>query len=114
VDQEGCRSRDSIFIDKSPDVFPSLVFMPTAFSPDGNSINDFYPDNKYTNIGLLYDVKLYTRWGQKMAEFQTPDLNWDGNINGNPAPEGAYVFLVTWIGCDNVRRTESGSFHLMR
>ena len=55
-----------------------------------------------------------SRWGQKMAEFQSPDLNWDGNINGNPAPEGAYVYLVTWIGCDHERRTAYGTFHLLR
>lgn len=114
MDAEGCRSRDSVFIDKNGDVFPSLVYMPNAFTPDGNRINDLYPDNKYTDIGTLYNVKLYNRWGERIAEFQSPNLNWDGNINGNPAPEGAYVYLVTWIGCDNKRRSEHGSFHLMR
>lgn len=113
-DPEGCRSRDSVFIDKSGDVYPSLIYMPNAFTPDGNQINDYYPDNKYVNIGTLYNVKLYNRWGEKLAEFYSPDLNWDGNIKGNPAPEGVYVYLVTWIGCDNERRTASGDFHLIR
>lgn len=113
-DKEGCRSRDTVFIDKRGDVFPSLVYMPNAFTPDGNLINDVYPDNKYVNIGTLYNIKLYNRWGEKVAELHSPDFNWDGNFKGQPAPEGAYVYLATWIGCDNERRTATGSFHLLR
>jgi gliding motility-associated-like protein len=114
ADDEGCFSRDSIFIEKSADVFPSMVYMPTAFTPNGNSVNDFYPDNKFHDLGLFYEVKLFNRWGQKIADFNSPSLNWDGNLNGVPAPEGVYAYLVTWIGCDNKRRTLTGNFQLMR
>lgn len=114
LDPEGCRSRDSVVIDKQPDVFPSLVYMPNAFTPDGNGINDFFPDNKYVNIGTLYEVKLYNRWGEKLADYHTPDINWDGTIGGKPVPEGVYVYLVTWIGCDDVKRTLRGDFHVLR
>jgi gliding motility-associated-like protein len=70
--------------------------------------------NKFPKVGALYNVKLYNRWGEKIIELESPDLNWDGNINGVPAPEGAYVYLATWIGCDNERRTLRGSFHILR
>ncbi|MBL7811281.1 MAG: gliding motility-associated C-terminal domain-containing protein [Bacteroidetes bacterium] len=113
-DQEGCRSRDSIRIEKRGDLFPPILFMPTAFTPDGNGRNDLYPMNKYVNIGTLYNVKLYNRWGEKLAELQSPDVNWDGTINGRPAEEGVYVFLATWIGCDDQRHTVSGNFTLLR
>lgn len=113
-DRNGCRSRDSVMINKQGDLFPSVVYMPNAFTPDGNGLNDLYPNNKYINIGTLYNVKLYNRWGQKMAEFNSPDLNWDGTYGGKEAPAGVYVYLVSWIGCDNQRKTLRGDFTLIR
>jgi gliding motility-associated-like protein len=113
-DANGCFGTDTVTINKRGDLYPSTLFMPNAFTPDGNGINDFYPLNKIPKVGTLYSVKLYNRWGEKIADLQSPDMNWDGNINGVPAPEGAYVYLATWIGCDNERRTLRGSFHLLR
>ena len=98
-DRNGCFGTDTVTINKRGDLYPSNLFMPNAFTPDGNGINDYYPMNKFPKVGALYNVKLYNRWG---------------NINGVPAPEGAYVYLATWIGCDNERRTLRGSFHILR
>jgi gliding motility-associated-like protein len=113
-DFKGCRARDSVFIAKDPNLYSSMVFMPSAFTPDGNGINDWYPNNQFVAIGSLYEVKLYNRWGEKIAEYFSPNSNWDGTINGNPAPEGVYVYLATWIGCDNIRRSLRGDFHVLR
>ena len=113
-DKNGCYGSDTVTINKRGDLYPSMLFMPNAFTPDGNGINDLYPLNKFPKMGSLYNVKLYNRWGEKLVELTTPDVNWDGNINGVAASEGAYVYLATWIGCDNVRRTIRGSFHLLR
>lgn len=113
-DKNGCYGSDTVTINKRGDLYPSMLFMPNAFTPDGNGINDLYPLNKFPKMGSLYNVKLYNRWGEKLVELTTPDVNWDGNFNGVAAPEGAYVYLATWIGCDNVRRTIRGSFHLLR
>lgn len=113
-DVNGCRNRDSVMINKNGYIFPSMVYMPTAFTPDGNGVNDLYPNNKYVNIGSLYNVKLYNRWGEKMAEFNNANLNWDGTFNGKEAPSGVYVYLVTWIGCDNQRHAMRGDFTLFR
>ncbi len=113
-DKNGCYGSDTVTINKRGDLYPSMLFMPNAFTPDGNGINDLYPLNKFPKMGSLYNVKLYNRWGEKLVELTTPDVNWDGNVNGVAAPEGAYVYLATWIGCDNVRRTIRGSFHLLR
>ena len=114
TDMEGCRSKDSVMILKDPTLFPSIVYMPNAFTPDGNGRNDLYPSNKYVNIGSLYKVKLYNRWGEKIADFDSPDINWDGKIGGIEAQEGVYVYRVSWIGCDNEFYSMSGSFHLLR
>lgn len=114
IDRYGCIGIDSVYIRKSPDLYPSEVYMPSAFTPNGDGLNDLYPQNQHVHIGTLYNVKLYNRWGEKLADFNSPHLNWDGNINGKPAQEGTYVFLVSWIGCNNRRQTIKGDFTLLR
>jgi gliding motility-associated-like protein len=113
-DPEGCVNRDSVNLNKRKDAFPSIIFMPNAFTPNGDGRNDMYPMNQYMVKGSLYNVKLFNRWGEKIAEFTNPDMNWDGNINGKPASEGVYIFIAYWIGCDNEKRSLQGNFTLLR
>lgn len=114
VSTNGCRSRDSVWINKRKDLFPSDIYMPNAFTPNGDGLNDVYPLNQYQVKGAEYRLWVYNRWGEKLAEFAHPDGNWDGYINGVPAQEGVYVFRVTWVGCDNQRRSLFGDFTLLR
>jgi gliding motility-associated-like protein len=114
LSQEGCFTQDSVYITKDPDLYPNKAYMPNAFSPNGNGINEVYPDNKFYDVGVLYSVKLYNRWGEKVADYNTTEANWDGTINGRPAPEGAYVYQITYIGCDNELYRKAGTFHLLR
>lgn len=113
-DVEGCVSSDSINMKKRKDLFPSNIFMPNAFTPNGDGRNDLYPLNQYKVKGATYNIKLYNRWGEKIMELESPDINWDGTVNGKPAPEGVYIFMAYWIGCDNEKRSLQGNFTLLR
>lgn len=114
VSQEGCAGSDTLYLNKRKDLFPSIIWMPNAFTPNADGRNDVYPNNQYKVKGAFYEVKLYNRWGERIAEFNSPEFNWDGNINGNPAPEGVYVYTVFYIGCDNEKRYLYGNFTLLR
>lgn len=67
-------------------------FFPTAFTPNGDLINDFW-----SPLGLSLaqcTFQIFDRWGQVIHE---GDLSkpWDGRIKGGTnAPEGVYVFRV--------------------
>jgi len=113
-DVEGCVSSDTINMKKRKDLYPSYIFMPNAFTPNGDGRNDYYPMNQYKVKGATYNIKIYNRWGEKIMEMESPDINWDGNVNGKPAPEGVYIFTAYWIGCDNEKRSMKGNFTLLR
>jgi len=114
LSKNGCFSQDSVYITKDPDLYPNIAYMPNVFSPNNNGLNDVFPDNKFHDVGVSYSVKLYNRWGEKLADYTTTEANWDGNINGEPAADGVYAYRITYIGCNNKLYRKSGSFHLMR
>ena len=112
--KNGCIISDSIKITEDPNILPSDLFMPNAFTPNGDNINDVYPGNKYSDPGAEYQLRLYNRWGEQIFESNTPSVTWDGTIKGNLAPQDVYVFYTKYVGCDNIERWFRGTFHLIR
>lgn len=113
-DKFGCVISDSIFIEEKADALPIEMFMPNAFTPNNDYINEYYPGNNYADPGTDYKLQLYNRWGQKIFESDKPSIQWDGKIKGKLAPQDVYVFQVTYIGCDAVERYFRGTFHVLR
>jgi gliding motility-associated-like protein len=70
----------------------ALVYMPDAFSPDGDKINDtFAPIGQFIDKSRLI---IYNRWGQILFETGNATDGWDGTVNGQPAVEGTYVYRL--------------------
>jgi len=90
----------------------STAFMPTAFSPNGDKLNDTY-QVKVEEL-FSYDLKIFDRWGALIYEGIDPENPWDGTVDGSPAPEGGYVFFLRAVGYDKVIHQETGSFQLLR
>ncbi len=98
--------------------FACESFMPNAFTPEGNTVNDYFVPTIDTNVVKGLEFIVFSRWGNVI--FTTKDLKtlgWDGNQNGVPAPEGVYAYLLnlTLIREDTrVLKQIKGSFHLLR
>jgi gliding motility-associated-like protein len=92
-------------------------YVPNAFSPNGDGINDFF--KVYTNCPLEnYNFKIYDRWGGIV--FESGDFNngWDGTKQGQNLNDGVYVWVLTYES-PNERgvigtMTKSGSVTLMK
>lgn len=110
----GCINDDSIRITEQADALPIDMFMPNAFSPNDDNINEFYPGNHYSDPGSAYMLRLYNRWGEKIFESESPSIQWDGRIKDDYAPQDVYVYYVRYVGCDNVERWFRGTFTLIR
>lgn len=75
------------------------IEIPTAFTPDGNLVNDTwelafidkaYPKNKIT---------IYNRWGNLIFESSEGAYNtkpWDGTLNGQALPIESYYFIIKY------------------
>lgn len=76
----------------NPDV---VVYIPNAFSPNDNGVNDFFSING-TGIHAM-QMRIFDRWGDLL--FYTEDLRqgWDGTNmrTGNNVKQDMYVYSIT-------------------
>lgn len=74
---------------------PTDVFLPTAFSPNSDGLNDRFrviTDNP--NIWIV-DLSVYNRWGQRIWVSNDTD-GWNGSFNGVPAEQGIYFWTLRY------------------
>lgn len=85
--------------------------LPNAFSPDGNAINEFFPQS---NIETIIDMKIYNRWGELLYENQSTQKGWDGKLKGEKVQEGVYMYLIKYRNCNGKIKYLRGAFTLLR
>lgn len=89
------------------------VSMPSAFSPNQDGFNDTYSIG-HTNLAT-FNIQIFNRWGQKVFESDDPGFEWDGmDLDGSPAQEGVYVFMVNATDFDGQDISESRTITLLR
>ena len=90
-------------------------FLPTAFTPNEDGINDRYKPITYGVDEMEY--RIYNRWGEKIYEGVAGDAGWDGTYLGLPVANGTFVITVSYkydLGYRQVRETAESVFELMR
>lgn len=117
VDLYGCamEASISITIDESVD-----LFVPTAFSPNGDQVNDQL--NIYANayqVGKVRVFRVFDRWGGLMFEAEdfppnSERLGWDGTFRGQPMNPGVYTYMAILELTSGNLKTIGGHTLLMR
>lgn len=112
----GCTQRDSItiFVEKRRN-----FFVPNAFSPNDDGINDFLQVFGGLEVSHVIDFHLFSRWGevvysQNNLPVNTLNSGWDGSFNGKPAQEGVYVWTATVAFLDGEILRFNGDVTLIR
>lgn len=91
----GCQC-DTAFEDIA--ISESLLMVPNVFTPNGDGMNDEFRV-AYRSIREFH-CWIYNRWGHLVYSWDDPAKGWDGTINGRPAPEGAYYYVIRALGTD--------------
>lgn len=73
---------------------PVLIYIPSAFTPDGNGLNEtFQPvGNHISEEG--YNFSIYNRWGERIFISTDYNTGWDGKFESNSVPEGIYLWML--------------------
>ena len=72
------------------------LFVPNAFSPNNDGVNDYLELSGNENIELR-TLEVYDRWGARVYRQLGGRLRWDGRVEGNPAGAGTYVVRVVYV-----------------
>ncbi|CAG5071740.1 hypothetical protein DYBT9623_03732 [Dyadobacter sp. CECT 9623] len=88
------------------------VFVPDAFSPNGDGYNDVL-EAKSTQL-QAFTFSVMNRWGQVVFHSEDINTGWDGTIKGENAPVGSYVYKMTFVDDINQTVEKSGTFMLLR
>jgi gliding motility-associated-like protein len=114
---EGCVASDSVFVEIKE---VRNVFVPTAFTPNGDGLNDgFTIWADVPSAQQIDQLQIFDRWGGILFQKQNFQLNdpsqgWDGTRNGKAVPEGVYPY-VAWIRfLDSKVFVKSGSVTVLR
>lgn len=88
----GCSNNGSIKVTKD-----CYIDIPNAFTPNGDNINDyFFPRQLLSKSISKFQMSIFNRWGEQV--FATDQVNgrgWDGYFNGQPQPEGVYIYTLS-------------------
>ncbi|MBL7828643.1 MAG: choice-of-anchor L domain-containing protein [Saprospiraceae bacterium] len=115
IDSLGCRAEDQILVSVEK---PRKVFVPTAFTPNGDFVNDLLLVHGQKTSKAL-NFRIYDRWGEIVYEakdfaFNDETIGWDGTFRGQPMDPGVYVWVLEVEYVDGETEVYKGNTTLIR
>lgn len=97
---------------------PSLLdcqqlFLPKAFTPNGDGLNESYGISNPYVIEELKSFEIFDRWGTRIYYSTDPFSHWDGQFRGKPVNPGVLLYKVVYT-CDGEEITTTGSITVIR
>lgn len=87
-----CSDIDSVTVNVY-DNDESSIYIPNAFSPNGDNINECLSVKSKAHFKNYY-FAIYNRWGQKVFEAEKPNECWDGYFNNQALEMGSYYYYL--------------------
>jgi gliding motility-associated-like protein len=113
TDTNGCENIDSVTVFvKEVSCEEPEIFIPNAFTPDGDSKNDkvFVRGNTIRELTL----KIFDRWGELVFETNDPSIGWDGSYKGKQAAPAVYVYWLEATCYNEEKFFKKGNITLIR
>ncbi|MEO8766325.1 MAG: PKD domain-containing protein [Ginsengibacter sp.] len=107
----GCNGTDTIDITVYK-VDPGL-YIPNAFSPNGDNLNEVFRPVPIGMKSLTY-FKIFNRFGQLIFSTNKLKAGWDGTFNGKPQNPDVYVWIAEGIDFKNTKISKKGTVVLIR
>jgi len=107
----GCE--DTAFINIRVYATLPTVFVPSAFTPNNDGINDVL---RPLAVGMqqIQFFQVYNRWGQMVFTTQQNGKGWDGRVNGQLQSNNTYVWMVKAVDFTGAVYFKKGTVTLVR
>ncbi|HEU4718109.1 MAG TPA: PKD domain-containing protein [Bacteroidia bacterium] len=109
TDAFGCSVSDTVTVDV---VEAYSLYLPSAFSPNGDGANDVY---YVRGAGIkTLDFIVFDRFGEKVFESTSVNDGWDGTFRGKDCETGIYVYYVKAEFYNATSQEQKGDISLVR
>lgn len=116
VSDKGCSSSGAIMV--SVECNAKNIWMPTAFTPNSDGLNDtYYPLTR--GISEIRKFVIYNRYGEMVfqrSNFRPNDrsLGWNGNYKGQQQSSGGFIYFVEGVCELGDVVSKKGNFAIIR
>jgi gliding motility-associated-like protein len=90
----------------------ALVMTPTAFTPNGDGLNDFF--GPLGKVPGEYTLKIFNRNGELVFKSSSVQQRWDGRFRGQLQPSGVFIYMIGYKDMQNKLHQQKGTFTLIR
>jgi gliding motility-associated-like protein len=110
---KGCVDIAYILVEVTPDF---ALYIPNAFTPDGNGKNDVFQP---MGVGIdedNYRMDVFDRWGENIFTSNNFRKGWDGSVKGSSktAPQGVYVYKLQVVDTQGNKHPYVGHVTVIR
>ncbi|MAT53862.1 MAG: hypothetical protein CMN32_05230 [Saprospirales bacterium] len=99
------------------DVVPKTTyFLPNAFSPNEDSVNDYFKGVGHMVGATDFHLVIFDRWSNVIFEADSLEEAWNGQVrnSGRQVPAGVYPYVVSWQDPRGERKELRGFVTLIR
>jgi len=107
---QGCS--DTVCITIHVDTDCGQLFLPLAFSPNGDGNNDVW--KVYGHCIKSIELLIFNRWGEKVFESYDANEGWDGTFRGKALDTDVFVYMATITMRDGEVKKLKGDIILLR
>lgn len=107
TDENGCKNWAEV-----PIIFEPLIFVPNAFTPDGDEFNNYFQAIAH-NIDE-FEMIIFNRWGEVVYTMQNLEDYWDGSYMGSLAVDDVYVWQIVYTDLKGIAYELRGHVVLLK
>ena len=111
TDSLGCKAEASVHISLTCN--EDLVYVPNAFTPNGDNKNDIFRIRTY-GLSEVRAFRVFNRWGEMVFESFDASEGWDGTWNGESCSPGVFVYYLEGACANGQEIMKKGNVTLIR
>ena len=111
TDKHNCVDTAMVLITVVPDV---VIYVPNAFTPNDDGVNDVWLPVISNNSDEIFEVVIYSRWGELIFKSNDPHVGWNGKHNGKLVEAGVFTYKITYGDVFNKKYVKTGTVTVVR
>jgi gliding motility-associated-like protein len=116
VSKLGCTKTDTVPVFVTPvECVPDRVYLPNAFSPNGDNVNDVLRlRSNFAEELLEMELIVYDRWGEQVFRTTNPNEAWDGTFKGSLVGPDVYGYWLRVVCPNEEELIQKGNITVIR